>query len=151
MNMVDLIRIGLMIATAFLIILLLRKAGEANLNENTAEQMVLDRMIHNSISGISYLDRNGLAHPGIVDLERFNQETIEQAITLPKYAGVKLSLESDDGSIKKIIYLNEDYAILASGTFSGYTSRKSYDPVTIRTESGDVSGVLEAIYVFKKK
>ncbi len=150
LNLLDFPRLIFMVVVVFIIIFLLPTFASINTKNNAAEQMVLDRLIFNSISSFSYLDHNGRVHQGIIDLQKFEQESFAKAISLPKKGGVLLELSSDDGIIQRKIYLNEDYALLSGGLTSTFDVDKKKEPVLIKDGEKYVQGALEVTYVIKK-
>lgn len=150
LNLLNFPRMGFIVAVILTVIFVLPTFASINTKNNAAEQMVLDRLIFNSISSFSYLDQNGRVHQGIIDLQRFEQESFAKAIYLPKKGGVLLELLSDDGTIKRKIYLNEDYALLSGGLTSTFDVDKKKEPVLIKDGEKYIQGTLEVTYVIKK-
>ncbi len=149
-NLLDIFRIAIIAIVAVVIVIVLPASAGTALRSSAAERMVLDRMIFNSVSSFSYVDGNGYAHPGLIDYARFNQESLDKAISIPKKVGVKVSLFSDDGKIAKEIYLNDDYALLGKGFMSSFDVVTAKEPVLIKDNGRISQGHVEVTYVIKK-
>jgi hypothetical protein len=151
LDMLDFIRIVFMIAVAFFIYLLVAGTSNKNIREDNIGNAILDQMAFNSVSGFSYIDSNNRIHPGIVDLEKFDQDKSGEFISVPRTGGIKFTLKSFDGTIEKELFINKDDYSFAAGFSGGFYRKKTFNPVLIKDKDNFIQGSLEADYAFKTK
>ena len=108
--MMSIIRIIIMAAVVFGIVLLFKSLLVSDLNVLQVKNGVLYSKIMYSPNGITYVDEHtGRAYPGTIDLDKFTEEILNNSInyTYERYISAKLTLLDDKKTAKKTIFLNK--------------------------------------------
>ena len=104
-------RMILMIVAIVVIVVMVNNYIRSDMELQKVESEIIFNKLFYTMDGIAYVDETGTNHPHIIDLDRFNNPTLDGVLAYgsEKYAAVMLTLTQNGDIVRKAYYNQEWY------------------------------------------